>query len=361
MRARINLSVAALAAILLSAGAAVDGRSTLAAYLVAWVVLSAIPIGSLGVLMVSYLVRRDWTEALHPVLMAATAIMPLAGGLFIPVLIFLGSLYPAASDTVSLPTFKAIYLAPWFFAARTVFYFVAWTILGRRLRAAWPDRARMVRVASLGLIVYALLVSLAGVDWLESLQPDFHSSIYGLLYLSFVLTAGVAFGIGAGLQLGRRLVGISGYSGLLLSTILLWGYLHAMQYIVIWSANIPAEVVWYLKRSVDGWQYVLIALAVGQFIFPFFALLNIRVRRSRRWLVGLCALTLAMRLVEAAVLIMPAMSRLAAVPAVLALIPALTLVGALLLVAFEITNARHGRLLNPARSGPRAAAPRSAG
>jgi hypothetical protein len=350
--------MAALAVCLFLAGAVVDSRSALAAYLVAWIAISAIPVGALGVLMVSYLVRRDWTEALHPVLTAATATIPLAGGLFIPILYFLTQLYPAASGTVSLPAFKAVYLAPWFFAARAVFYFVVWTILGWRLRAVWPDRERMVRAASVGLIIYALLVSLAGVDWLESLQPDFHSSIYGLLYLSFALTAGVAFAIGAGLLLGRRLVGIGGYSGLLLSTILLWGYLHAMQYIVIWSANIPNEVTWYLRRSVDGWQYVLIVLAVGQFIFPFFALLNVRVRRSRRWLLGSCALTLAMRIVEAAVLALPAISALLVIPVMLMLVPALVLVSSLLLAAFEAARAREERLFSRA-TGPREAAPRS--
>ena len=47
----------------------------------------------------------------------------------------------------------------------------------------------MTRAASVGLIVYALTVSLAGVDWMESLEPDFHSSIYGLLFLSFFIAA----------------------------------------------------------------------------------------------------------------------------------------------------------------------------
>jgi hypothetical protein len=349
----------ALAAILLLAGAIIDARSALAAYLVAWVALSAIPFGALGVLMVSYVVRRDWTETLHPVLTAATATIPVAGLLFIPILIFIARIYPAAADLTSLPTFKAVYLAPWFFAARTMIYVVIWSLLGWWLCAAWPDRERMLRAASIGLIVYALTVSLAGVDWLESLEPEFHSSIYGLLYLCFALLDGVAFAIAAGLLLRRPLSGINGYSALLLSTILLWGYLHGMQYIVIWSGNIPAEVVWYIKRSVNGWQVVLVVLAFGQFVFPFFALLNSRVRRDRRWLFGLCALTLVMRGVEAAVLILPAIADLAMLPTLLMLAPALVLVGYLLLATFDRARARDGRLFSFAIAGRRGTAPRS--
>ena len=86
-----------------------------------------------------------------------------------------------------------------------------------------------------------------------------------------------------------------------------------MQYIVIWSGNIPDEVTWYLKRSVNGWQYLLIILALGQFVFPFFALLSERIRADRRWLAALCGLTLAMRCCEAAILGLPAIPNIAPV------------------------------------------------
>ena len=49
--------------------------------------------------------------------------------------------------------------------------------------------------ASAGLIVYALTATFAGIDWLESLTPEFHSSIYGLLFLTFELLAGFAFAL----------------------------------------------------------------------------------------------------------------------------------------------------------------------
>jgi hypothetical protein len=170
---------------------------------------------------------------------------------------------------------------------------------------------------------------------------------------------GVAFAIAVGLLLRRPLSGINGYSALLLSTILLWGYLHGMQYIVIWSGNIPAEVVWYIKRSANGWQAVLAVLAFGQFMFPFFALLNSRVCSDRRWLFGLCALTLIMRWIEAAVLILPAIPDLAVLPTVLMLTPALVLVGFILLATFDMARARDGRLFSFATAGQRATVPRS--
>ncbi|ODM80901.1 hypothetical protein [Bradyrhizobium elkanii] len=341
---------------MLVAGAFAEHRSTAAAYLVAWIAVSAVPIGTLGVLMTSYLVRRAWTEELQPAMTAICATLPIFGVLFLPVLLDLAALYPAAGPHAALPAFKAVYLAPWFVAARTVIYFIVWTCLALKLQAAWPDPDRMARTASGGLIVYAISVSFAGVDWIEALQPQFHSSIYGLLYLGMVLLDGVAGAIGLGLLLCRiRRAG--GYSALLLSTILLWAYLHAMQYIVIWSANIPDEVTWYIDRSSEGWQFVLSLLAVGQLVFPFFALVSRRVRADRRWLLGLCALTLAMRICEASVLAFPAIDGLPGWLTGIMLVAGLALLMGLLAwgVAFRL---RHGRWLNFAPPRVRAEAER---
>jgi hypothetical protein len=318
----------AVTALVLVAGLMTDAHATLAAYLVAWITLGSIPIGALGILMMSYLVRWRWTPALRPVLLPALVALPAVALLFIPVLVGMSDLYPAAADPASLPPFKALYLAPWFFSLRAISYFVVWSLLARWLRNAGNDPERMARAASAGLIVYALLVSLAGVDWMESLEPDFHSSIYGLLFISFTMLNGLAFAIAGGLLLRRRIGSLKGYSALLLSMILTWAYLHGMQYIVIWSGNIPDEVVWYLKRSSHGWQFAVALLSFGQFVFPFFALLIEKIRRSRRWLLCLCGLTPVMRGLEAAILILPAVPHIH---------PAMTLVMLLAALVFIST------------------------
>ncbi|MBN9015656.1 MAG: hypothetical protein J0H25_22085, partial [Rhizobiales bacterium] len=65
------------------------------------------------------------------------------------------------------------------------------------------------------------------------------------------------------------------------------------------------EVTWYLSRTQGGWQYVLILLAVGQFVVPFLLLLSAYVRRNRLWLFFVCAATLILRGFEAALLALP--------------------------------------------------------
>jgi hypothetical protein len=287
-------------------GLLLDAKTMLASYLTVWTAMSAIPIGALGVLMMAYLVRGGWTEDFHEPLSSAALTMPVLAALFVPVVLGLDQIYPWASGTTPLPDFKAAYLVPWFFMLRAAIYFVVLTVVALWTTRAYGDDVAMTRAASGGLAVWALVASFAGIDWMESVEPEFHSSIYGLLALSFDLLGGLAFGVFAVLASPRpQRMRTGAYSGVLLSMLLLWAYLHAMQYIIIWAGNLPEEVVWYLTRLRGGWGYALWLLCIAQFVVPFFALLSERVRRNPnalRWIVGA---TLALRLLETAVLILP--------------------------------------------------------
>jgi hypothetical protein len=298
--------LAAIGALAAVGGLAIDARTMLACYLAAAVALVSIPLGALGVMMISYLVRGYWTNDLHAPLSRAALTLPLAGLLFVPVLVGLPWLYPWAAGGVS-GAFQSGYLLPWFFIGRTVAYFMIWSVIAIWVARSYGNDAAMKRSASGGLIVFALTVSWAGIDWIESVEPHFHSSIYGLLFLIFVILSGLAFGMVAVLALGYpRRARLDVYGGILLATLLLWVYNHAMQYIVIWSGDIPDEVTWYLERLAGGWGVALWALYIFQFIVPFFVLLPEGLRGGRAPLTALAGGTLALRFLEAIVLIVPA-------------------------------------------------------
>jgi hypothetical protein len=124
-----------------------------------------------------------------------------------------------------------------------------------------------------------------------------------------------------------------------------------MQYIIIWAGNIPDEVVWYLDRLKGGWGFALWALFILQFIVPFFALLSERVRGSTNALLSLAAATLALRFLEAAILILPPLDPVAA--ALWLDLPAAILAcGAIWLFAWQVA----GRLLEVRMSGRAASA-----
>jgi hypothetical protein len=83
--------------------------------------------------------------------------------------------------------------------------------------------------------------------------------------------------------------------------------MHAMQYIVIWAGDIPAEARWYIERGRHGWGALAWILYGLQGVVTFCALLSPTVRNSSRAMIVLASLTLLMRLVEQAWLVLPGM------------------------------------------------------
>jgi hypothetical protein len=85
-----------------------------------------------------------------------------------------------------------------------------------------------------------------------------------------------------------------------------WAYLAFFQLLIIWTANIPREVVWYYNRIEGGWLTVGVLVAVLQFVLPFGFLLTRHVRNNMRLLAGLGGLNFLVYLVNLYWQIMPA-------------------------------------------------------
>jgi hypothetical protein len=303
--ARRALLVGIAGAVVLAVAALFDVRAVLQVYLAAAIGWTAVPIGCLPLLMMMHLIGGVWRREVAAPFLAACRTLPVAAVLFLPVLLGIGQLYPWTHGASPEWTgFKTVYLSEWCFILRTILYFVIWITFAVVLtRSAQPRRG----VASAGLIVYAITASLAGIDWAMSLEPEFASSIYGLIFLTHQLLAGLAAAIAARVFLSPRPCRTIGLGALLLSVVLLWMYLHAMQYIIIWSGDLPREITWYIERAEGGWGLVIWALGLLQGAAPFVACLSARWRSSPAVLGGMALTILAMRLLESFWLTLPAM------------------------------------------------------
>ena len=118
--------------------------------------------------------------------------------------------------------------------------------------------------------------------------------------------AAVAFGIFVVTRMtGHQLIGpllgrkvLLDLGNLMLAFTMLWAYLAFSQFLIIWSANLPEEVPFYIHRLNGGWQAVGLILAAFHFGLPFLALL-LRATKSNPALIGSVALwVILMRLVD---------------------------------------------------------------
>lgn len=286
-------SLAALAFVLL------DPRAALGGWLAAAVFCGAAPIGALALLMMMKLIPGPWRSELTPCAERLVLLLPLAAIAMLPVLLGVGRLYPWVD--LSLHGYRAAYLSIGGFALRSVL-FLAGAIVLAFLLLTRPAAA--VALSSGGLIAFVLFDTTMIVDWLMSLDPDFHSSGFGLYGLSIQFTVAIAalllLRLWAG-DAGER-TGILG--GLLLTILLLWPYFAFMQYFILWSDNLPQGVRWYRARGEGVWaalEYLIAALD----LVPLFLLFFTPVRRGRRWLMALCVAVLLGKVLELAWLVLP--------------------------------------------------------
>ena len=93
---------------------------------------------------------------------------------------------------------------------------------------------------------------------------------------------------------------------LLLTLVIFWAYLAFSQYLIIWYGNLPSEATWYLERFSGGWVWLILLVAVVQFILPFAVLLSLRAKRNLGLIAGLSAAILAARWLDDYWQVMPA-------------------------------------------------------
>jgi hypothetical protein len=318
--------VAALGLVGCAVGLAVDPGRTYLSYLAAYVYGISLALGALCLVLITHATGARWFVVVRRPAEAIAGTMPVFALLFVPLLFGLPRIYPWVAPGPELAAVvapKHAYLNVPFFVARAASYLAVWWWLVARLRR-WSARrddpahaaeSRPLLVSGLGLMVFGFTVTFAAFDWLMSLDPGWSSTAFGLYYFAGGLVG--ALGLMAvvvwalerdGVLAGR--VGGSHYHALgrlTLTFVVFWAYIAYAQGFLIWIADVPREAEWYLRRWHDGWSTVLIALAVGHFVLPFFALLSRSLKRNGPALAAIGAWLLLMHYVDVFWLVLPAL------------------------------------------------------
>lgn len=321
------LAVAAVAVMLALLGFFLDREEFFRSYLLGYVMWVSVAVGCVPLLMMHYLTSGPWGFALRRFLEAGAWPLPLLALLFLPLLAGLPVLYvwaqPSAVATDALLQHKQPYLNVPFFVGRTAVYLLlwaglAWLLIRWSRRQDESDsldlRARTRRLSGPGLALYFFTASYAAVDWMMSLEPHWYSTIYGLMAVAGQLLASLALALAAALWLRhkqplRELVtpGIFYDMGnLLLGFLLFWIYVTFIQYLVIWSGNLPEEVPWVLHRIHGGWQWVLLLIILLGFVVPFGLLVSTGFKPRTQVLMVVTPLIFIMQLLNLYWLVMPA-------------------------------------------------------
>ena len=83
----------------------------------------------------------------------------------------------------------------------------------------------------------------------------------------------------------------------MLTLLIVWAYMAWFQFMLVWIANMPVDVVWYLPRATTAWKGVMWAIFLLHFALPFFLLLMRSIKRNSKAVGRIAAVILLMQLV----------------------------------------------------------------
>jgi hypothetical protein len=276
------------------AGAFTATEQFFRSWLLGFVFWAALTLGSLGILMIQYLTGGWWGYIIRKPLLASIGNLPLIILAALPVYFGASHIFPwmnaelMANDHILHS--KVAYLNFEAFAIRGIIFAAIWMLLSFmiRKRDAEYDRTGSPAVAvslrrwsAPGLLVMAITMTFASIDWLMSLDPYWFSTMFGISFmvgamlLAFACMIVVVTSMADYPPLSEAAdpIHFRDLGNLLFAFVMLWAYTAFSQFLLIWYSNMKEEIPWYIVRQRGAWGVVAIVLIVGHFFMPFLLLL----------------------------------------------------------------------------------------
>ena len=334
------LLVGAVGLIISFVGMFVDSRMATFCYLIGLMFTTSIIIGMLFLVMIHHIFDAYWSTIIRRQAENFLAALPWMAVLFIP-LFLITYLYKQDTLWIWMDTShelhghgtvgedilyqkKTWWLNEPFFWIRALVCFGSWVYFARPFRrnsfsqdtdGSAEHTYSSRKHAAGGLIVVALTWSMAGFDWIMSLEYHWFSTMFGVWFFANSMRAALAVLIlvAAFLVAKGPLKGIFNTKHLHdLSTLsfaftVFWAYISFSQYFLIWNANIPEETFWYNFREDGMWYGVSMFLIFGHFLFPFLFMLQFPLKTKYPAMVFMACWILFMQLFDLIFNILPSL------------------------------------------------------
>lgn len=296
------------------------------AWLQAFMFFLSLGLGALFLVMAHHLFDAGWSVPIRRFCEhIASLLFPWMALLFIPIALLATSMFKwmtiAPQTDRSLAAKQPLFTQPMFYVVAAL-CFLVWWILSNRLRhwSLQQDRTgearatyRMRFYSGIGIVLYAVTLTLAAIMWVKSLQYQWFSTMYGVYYFagSVWLTLATAYVITMILDrqgvLTEALHEHQYYflGSLMFAFTVFYAYIAFAQYFIIWNGNMPEETFWYVLREKGTWWWISMVIIFGHFFIPFLALLRIDVKNVFSYMVPLCIWAWLMHWTDLSFNIMP--------------------------------------------------------
>lgn len=260
---------------------------------------------SLGVLVfyaIQQVAQAGWSPVLFRVMQGITAYLPVGSVIFFVILILCGLhlnhlfiwLDPEVVANDKLIANKAGYLNFPFWIVRAAIFLTGWSLYQyfSRKNCLAQDEAnddlnykKNFKLSAMFLVFFIVSESIMSWDWIMSIDPHWFSTLFGwYVFASFFVSAITTIALVTLYLKSRGFLEyvntshIHDLAKFMFGFSVFWTYLWFSQYMLIWYANIPEEVTYYITR-IELYNLPFFGAVVMNFVFPLLILINTDFKR----------------------------------------------------------------------------------
>lgn len=288
-----------------------------------------ISLATLAFYAIQHAAQAGWPVVLFRVMESITAYLPI-GAVLLFVFFVLSSMHlnhlfvwmdPEVVAHDELIQNKSGYLNVPFFLLRAAIYIIGWVAYrqyARKLTLA-QDKAsdlknytKLFKSSAAFLVFFLVTESMMSWDWIMSLDPHWFSTLFGwYVFASMIVSAVTTIALVSIYLKGKGYLEFVNNSHLhdlakyMFGFSIFWTYLWFSQFMLIWYADIPEEVTYFVSRF-NEYKLPFLGMLALNFVFPLLVLMNSDYKRVPWFIVTTGIVILIGHYIDIFVMIMPA-------------------------------------------------------
>ena len=273
-----------------------------AALYVACIFFLLVSLGVLAFYAIQQVAQSGWSPVLFRVMQGITAYLPVGSVIFFVILVLCGLhfnhlfvwLDPEVVAHDKLIQAKSGYLNFPFWIIRAAIFLIGWNLYRyySRKNCLAQDEAtddsfykKNFKISAGFLVFFIVTESIMSWDWIMSVDPHWFSTLFGWYVFASFLVSGVTVICLVSLYLKSKgylehvnTSHIHDLAKFMFGFSVFWTYLWFSQFMLIWYANIPEEVTYFVTR-IQEYNLPFFGAVVMNFLFPVLILINTDFKR----------------------------------------------------------------------------------
>ena len=290
-----------------------------AAFYVACIFFMLVSLGVLAFYAINIASQAGWAPVLFRVMQAITAYLPVGSVIFFIFLVLsamhLNHMFPWMAEGITekghenydtLVAAKSGYLNVPFWLIRAAIFLIGWNLYRyfSRKNCLAQDQSdddsnykKNFKLSAAFLVFFIVTESIMSWDWIMSVDPHWFSTLFGwYVFASFIVSAITVICLVTLYLKARGYLPevnsshIHDLAKYMFGFSIFWTYLWFSQFMLIWYANIPEEVTYFVTR-INDYGLPFWGAVVMNFVFPILILMNTDFKRIS-WILIMAAIVI---------------------------------------------------------------------